>query len=233
VKLSVIIPAFNATRYMAEALKSVLAQLPTDSEVLVIDDGSTDDTAAMAESYGPPIRVIRAAHGGIAASVNRGLEEARGALIASIDADDRWHPGKTALQMAALEADPSLDLVFGYVHQFLSPELTDTDTGRYEITDEPISGLNRGSMLMRREAWQRVGLFRTELLLGEFIEWYARALDAGLKTRVLPDVVYERRVHGTNTVIREREAYGDYVRVVKATMDRRRARAREVEESGR
>lgn len=228
-KLSVIVPAYDVARYIAEALRSVLVQLPRDAEVLVVDDGSRDDTAAIAESFGAPVRVIRAQHAGIGATVNRAMSEGDGELIACIDADDRWCPDKLALQFAALDADPSLDMVFGHVRQFLSPEVT--DAARFTFTGEPMPGLHRGSMLIRREAWDRVGPMETELLLGEFIGWYARAIDAGLKMRMLSDVVYERRVHGGNTVIREREAYGDYLRVVKATLDRRRARTRAAEES--
>ena len=224
VKLSVVMPAFNHARYIVEAIDSVLGQIPGDAELLVVDDGSSDETAALAERIGPPVRVIGAEHAGIGATMNRGIAEARGALIASIDADDRWLPGKMALQLAALDTDPLLDVVFGYVRQFVSPEVT--DRARYELTGEPMAGLVRGTMLIRREAWDRVGPMETDLVLGEFISWYARAVDAGLNMRMLPDVVYERRVHGRNTVIREREAQGDYIRVVKAALDRRRARAR-------
>jgi glycosyltransferase involved in cell wall biosynthesis len=225
VKLTVVIPAYDAARYLGEAVESVLAQIPAAAEVLVVDDGSSDDTVALAESFGPPVRVIRAGHGGVGATINRGMSEATGTLIAFIDADDRWCPGKLALQLDALDADSSLDIVFGHVRQFLSPEVT--DGARFEFSGKPMPGLHRGTMLLRRDAWDRVGPMDTDLVLGEFISWYARAIDAGLKTRMLPDVVYERRVHGRNTVIREREAYGDYLRVVKATMDRRRGLSRE------
>jgi glycosyltransferase involved in cell wall biosynthesis len=223
VKLSVVVPAFDAARYIAEAIESVVGQIPPESEVIVVDDGSSDDTAAIAESFGSPVRVIRAEHGGIGAAVNRGMAEARGAMIASIDADDRWLPRKMELQLAALEHDPSLDMVFGHVRQFVSPEITDPE--RFAIAGTAMPGLHRGMMLIRREAWDRVGALETDLAVGEFISWYARAMDAGLRMRMLAEVLYERRVHGRNTVIREREAYGDYLRVVKATMDRRRARA--------
>jgi glycosyltransferase involved in cell wall biosynthesis len=221
VKLSVVIPAFDCARYIGEALESVLAQVGGDAEVLVVDDGSRDATAAVAESFGSSVRVIRGAHVGIGATVNHGMREARGAVLALIDGDDRWLPRKMALQLAALDAEPLLDIVFGHVRQFLSPEVS--DVGRYAFTSEPMAGLHRGAMVIRRDAWQRVGPMETDLVLGEFIGWYARAIDAGLKTRMLPDVVYERRVHGLNTVLRERDMYGDYVRVIKATMDRRRA----------
>ncbi|HEV7766893.1 MAG TPA: glycosyltransferase family A protein [Thermoanaerobaculia bacterium] len=223
-KLSVVIPTYNVSRYITESLQSVLAQLPSDAEVIVVDDGSTDDTAAIAESFGAPVRVIRAAHAGIGATVNRGFAEARGTLIAGIDADDRWLPRKMSRQLAALDADPSLDVVFGHVRQFVSPEVRDPE--RFAITDEPMPGLHRGTMVLRAAAWHRVGPMETDLILGEFISWYSRAIDADLKMLMLPDVVYERRVHGNNTVIQARDAYGDYLRVVKATLDRRRARAR-------
>lgn len=229
--LSVVIPAFDAALYIAEAIESVLSQIPPDAEVIVVDDGSSDETAAVASTFGSRVRVIRAAHAGIAATVNRGMSEASGALIASIDADDRWLPGKMALQLAALDADPSLDAVFGYVRQFLSPDVT--DTARFVFTGEPMAGLLRGAMVVRREVWERVGLMETGLTVGEFISWYTRAVDAGVKMRMLPEVVYERRVHGRNTVIREHEAQGDYLRIVKATIDRRRAALRKAMAEGR
>ena len=227
-KLSVVIPAYNTARFIAEALGSVLAEIDRDTEVIVVDDGSTDDTAAIAESFGPPVRVLHATHQGIGATVNRAMSEARGALIATIDADDRWLPGKTALQLAALDADPSLDAVFGHVRQFLSPEMT--GPARFAFSGEPMPGLIRGTMIVRREAWDRVGPIETGLAAGEFIGWYARAVDAGLRTRMLPDLVYERRVHGNNTATAG-NTQDDYLRVVKATMDRRRARLRQAQEN--
>jgi glycosyltransferase involved in cell wall biosynthesis len=229
VSVSVVIPAYDTASYIAEALESVVSQLGRDAEVIVVDDGSVDDTAAIAESFGPPVRVIRIAHAGIGPAVNRGIREARGELLASIDADDRWCPGKMALQLAALDADPSLDAVFGHVRQFLSPEIVDRT--RFDFTGDPMPGIIRGTMVIRREAWDRVGAIETDLAVGEFISWYARALDAGLKTRMLPDVMYERRVHARNTVVRERDAYGDYLRVAKSAIDRRRARLRAAEGS--
>jgi glycosyltransferase involved in cell wall biosynthesis len=217
------VPAFNTAAYIAEALESVLAQIGGDDEVIVVDDGSTDDTAAVASRY--PVRVIRAPHRGIGATINAAMREARGELIASIDADDRWLPGKMQRQLAVLDADPSIDAVFGHLRQFLSPE---ADRDRFDFRTDAIPGLGRGTMVIRREAWARAGEMEVHLSAGEFVSWYARAIDAGLNMHMLPDVVYERRVHGRNTVIRERETANlDYVRLVKATLDRRRAAARE------
>lgn len=221
--LSVIVPAYNAERTLAEALDSVLAQTPRDAEVIVIDDGSTDRTIEVAETFGSLLRIIRAPHSGIAATVNRGMREARGKLIASIDADDRWLPHKLERQLAAIDADPSIGAVFGYVRQFLSPEMSD-QRWRFAFSDDPMPGLQRGVMLMRREVWGRVGEMETHLTAGEFVSWYARAVDAGVTMQMIPDVVYERRIHGNNTVLRERATVpSNYLRLVKSTLDRRRA----------
>jgi glycosyltransferase involved in cell wall biosynthesis len=221
--LSVIVPAYNSERTLAEALESVLAQTPRDAEVLVIDDGSTDHTIAVAETFAYLVRVVRAPHAGIAATFNRGMQEARGRVIASIDADDRWLPHKLERQLAALDAEPSIGAVFGFVRQFLSPELMD-QRWRFAFSDEPMPGLHRGVMLMRREVWDRVGEMETNLTAGEFVSWYARAVDAGINMQMIPDVVYERRVHDNNTVVRERATVpSNYLRLVKATLDRRRA----------
>ncbi|MBM4035209.1 MAG: glycosyltransferase [Planctomycetes bacterium] len=107
-RVSVIIPAFNAERYLRETLQSVLAQTYRDLEVIVVDDGSTDGTAALAETFASevaqasrlcPVRVIRQANAGPSAARNRGIREARGELIAFLDSDDLWLPDKLAEQV--------------------------------------------------------------------------------------------------------------------------------------
>jgi glycosyltransferase involved in cell wall biosynthesis len=219
--LSVVIPAYNVERYIGEALESVLSQVPAGAEVLVLDDESTDTTAAVAERFAPRVRVLREPHRGIAGTFNRGMREARGEIIASIDADDRWLPQKLERQLAVMAADPAVDVVFGYLRQFVSPEVDDT---QFLVPAEAIPGIQRGVMLMRRSAWDRVGEMDEHLRAGEFVSWYARAKDAGLVEQILRDVVYERRIHGRNTVLTHRdEAHRDYLRIVKATLDRRRA----------
>jgi glycosyltransferase involved in cell wall biosynthesis len=221
IALSVIVPAYNCESYIGEALESVLAGTTSDEEILVVDDGSTDETAVVAEGFAPRVRVIRGPHRGIGATFNRGMSEARGALIGSCDADDRWLPGKLQLQRAALEADPALGAVFGHVRQFLSPEVE--DRLRFSISEQPVPGIHRGVMLMRRQAWERVGEMETEFLVIEFGSWYARAVDAGIRRLMLPNVVYERRVHGRNSVLQDRDAtHRDYLRMVRATIERRR-----------
>jgi glycosyltransferase involved in cell wall biosynthesis len=97
--VSVVIPCYNGAKFLRETLDSVLAQTYPVLEVLVIDDGSTDDSAAIAESFGPPIRVIRQPNQGESVARNRGIDEAKGEWIAFLDADDLWDAQKIHKQM--------------------------------------------------------------------------------------------------------------------------------------
>jgi len=105
--VTVVIPAFNASRTIAATLDSVVAQTYDTLEILVVDDGSTDSTAEIVLAYrdcDPRITLIKQANGGVAAARNTGIKAARGHYIAPIDADDLWHPTKIAKQMAVLLA---------------------------------------------------------------------------------------------------------------------------------
>ena len=220
--ISVIIPAYNARRYLAEAVGSVLAQSRPATEVIVADDGSTDGTAAELDRFGARITRLRRDHGGAAAARNAGIQISKGQFIAFLDADDVWLPEKLAVQMQAFAADPNLDLVFGHVRQFVSPELSDAERSNLICDSAPLPGFSSGTMLIRKSALLRVGEFDPRFAAGEFIDWYSRAREAGLKKKMLAEVVYRRRLHRHNHGILERSARQDYLKVIKQTLDRRR-----------
>ncbi len=110
-RVSVVIPTYNSAELVVEAVRSVLAQTRPAAEVLVVDDGSTDDTADQLAAFGPPVRVIRKENGGVSSARNRGVAEASGERIAFLDADDVWHPRKLETQLGVLEAHPDLGLL--------------------------------------------------------------------------------------------------------------------------
>ena len=111
-RVSVIIPAYNRADLLPQAIASVLAQTYRDFEVIVVDDGSTDDTAAVAEQFGRAVRVIRQANAGEGAARNRGIVAATGELIAFLDSDDLWLPTKLARQVDFFKNDLSIGLVY-------------------------------------------------------------------------------------------------------------------------
>ena len=110
--VSVLIPCYNREGSLPAAVESALVQTAPPEEVVVVDDGSTDGSAAVAEGFGPPVRVVRQANGGAAAARNRGLDECRGEWVAFLDSDDVWAPDKLERQLAAAAAAPDADLVF-------------------------------------------------------------------------------------------------------------------------
>ena len=106
-RISVVIPTFNQSGYLAEALDSVLTQTFADYEIIVVDDGSTDGTASLLRTYGDRIRVISQDNRGAGAARNRGLETACGRYIAFLDHDDIWHPDKLKVQYEFMVAHPA------------------------------------------------------------------------------------------------------------------------------
>jgi glycosyltransferase involved in cell wall biosynthesis len=222
--ISVLIPAYNAAPYLAEAIDSAFGQTHQPVEVIVVDDGSEDGTEAVARAYGDRIFFERLEHRGIGSARNRAVELSHGDYLAFLDADDRFLPTKLEHQLAALESDSELDIVFGFIHEFISPDVPPETqaTMRRPAPASPWTGPN--VMLIRREAFDRVGAFSTDFRVGEGIDWYARAAEAGLKSLMLREVVLERRLHGQNSSVREPQSRSDYLQVVRSAVERRRAR---------
>jgi len=101
-EVSVVIPTYNSARYLTEAIDSVLAQSFKDFEVLVIDDGSTDETESLIQRYGAEVRYVRQQNSGVAIARNRGIEQSRGRYVSFLDADDTWSASKLERQLAAM-----------------------------------------------------------------------------------------------------------------------------------
>ena len=221
-RVTVMIGVYNGARYLGEAIDSVLAQTHPATELIVVDDGSEDESGAIAEAYGPPVRCIRQENGGMAAARNRAIREATGDYFAFLDADDRFRPDKLERQLAMFAEDPQLDVVFGHVTEFVSPELDDEAIELLRPPKHDAPWPTPNLMLVRRDSFFRVGEFSTELKVGIGVDWYARAAEQGLKSAVPPIVVLERRLHAENNGIRQRQAKPQYLHVLKAALDRRR-----------
>lgn len=220
--VSVVMPVHNSERYVVEAVESVLGQHYQRLELILVDDGSTDGSADLARRFGTALRYEYQANAGQSAARNRGIQLARGPLLAFLDDDDYWSTEKLTLQVAALTTDPSIDAVFGHVRQFVSPDLDPEAAGRVRYHAEVMPGYVPGTMLIRREAFDRVGPFDPQWRVGEFVHWYAQAIESGLRTVLLPDIVLHRRLHDDNSGIKHRAESVQYVRILKAALDRRR-----------
>lgn len=220
--VSVLITAYNAENYLAEAIESALGQTYPNVEVVVVDDGSDDGTWDVVQRY-PQLKAVRQERGGIGAARNVAVAMATGDFLTFLDADDRFPPDKLEIQLREFEADPSLEAVYGHVREFVSPDLSPEEAARIRPAVDYHESHLSGVMVIRRAAFDRVGAWKVGLKVGTGVEWYTRSVEAGVRTTVLPDVLLERRLHLSNNGLQQADHRLQYASIIKAALDRRRA----------
>lgn len=213
--VSVVLPVFNGARFLGEAIRSVVGQDYRLVELIVVDDGSTDGSAEIVRTVAPESVLIQQENAGPSAARNSGLAIARGDYLAFIDADDVWPPGKILRQLHVLINEEAADVTLGLTRCLLSDG----------TLSEPRFFMQLGCGLYHREAFERVGRFDAAVQRSEDIEWFTRAREAGLKFRVTEDVTLYYRLHEDNLTRGTDAADLGYVRIMKQSLDRRRARA--------
>lgn len=216
VLISVVIPVFNGERHIAEAVASVRGQGHDPLEIIVVDDGSTDGTRAAIESLaGPDLRYVRQENAGPSAARNRGIALARGDVLAFIDADDLWWPGRLDAQLPHLAPDNGVDVVLGLIQFF-----RDGPGGRE--MQEPIFNFHFGGGLFRRGVFSRVGPLREDLWFAEDIDWFNRLRESGVPLRILDGVALLYRRHEGNMTRRLTEARKGLLTAARRSLARRR-----------
>jgi glycosyltransferase involved in cell wall biosynthesis len=197
--VSCVIPAYNAERYLDRALNSVLEQSRPPQEIIVVDDGSMDGTAAVLEAYGSRLRVVRQENAGPAAARNRGIRMAAGELICFQDADDEWHRDKLAKQLALFDACPAVGVCITRLRNVWAQHL-DADRRALEAhasaNDPP--GYVFQTSLIRRDVFAHAGMLDEKLRRAEDVEWFTRVRDAGIELAIVPEVLVYRHLHGAN-----------------------------------
>jgi glycosyltransferase involved in cell wall biosynthesis len=202
--VSVMMPVYNAERYLAEAVESILGQTFADFEFLIVDDGSTDRSGAMLERYAARdqrVRVARLPHGGIVAARNHALSRARAEFCAVMDADDVALPQRLARQVDYLRTHPDIVCVGSAVH-FIDPAgrfLRDAHPGMEHeaIEERALAGdcpLNHPSVMMRRAAVEAVGGYRSGFEPAEDHDLFLRLGEVG-RLANLPEVLMKYRQH--------------------------------------
>ena len=223
--VSVIVPVYNCERYVTEALESILEQSVRPAEVLVIDDGSTDDTARVLKDFGRSIRVITQTNRGIAATRNVGITEATHSLLGFLDADDLLTPRSLECRLERLHAPDEPDAVFGRTEQFVSPDVDPARASRFRIPEESQPGGIFSTLLVRRASFDNVGLIDESFKAGAEIDWISRARLAGLRFVDIDEVSMRRRIHEDNHSTRFAAKNEELLRVVNAHRRRSLGRA--------
>jgi len=215
--VSVVVPCHNDAAYIAEALTSILTQSRPPAEIIVVDDGSTDDSMARLASFGEAITVVSQPNQGAAAARNAGIARARQPLIAFLDGDDAWPKASLAARLDR-RAETRAELVFGAVRQCLD------EVGPQAPSPSPaMPGRLAGSLLVARELFEKVGLFDECLPTAETIDWLSRAQALGVTEAMVPEVVLYRRIHKTNMMRTRPDVDRNALTVLRRAVMRRRA----------
>ena len=220
--VSVIIPVYNGARYLGAALESVFAQTYREFEVIVVDDGSTDESGVIAQGFSD-VRYLQQTNQGVAAARNHGLEAARGEFFAFLDQDDLWTPDKLKLQVEYLLSHPDVGYTLTQQKYFLDPGGTLPAWFRKELFDSVHTGWVLGTLVVRRTIFEQIGNFATGYSAANDSDWFFRAKAAGIPMAVMPELLLLKRIHDANDSARAKEILSELLKVVKTSLNRQRS----------
>jgi len=222
--IDVIIPVHNGEEFLAQALDSIRNQTYTDHTTIVVDDASTDTTAAIARSF-DGVSVVQPGRVRPAGALNAGLGTSTAGYLAFLDTDDLWTPKKLELQIRYLLENQGVDAVFGATHQFTSSKSVAT-AETMQWLGEPQVSFSLQSLLIKRDSLFKVGQFNTDPHINHLIDWYSRALSENLIFKWIPDTLVYRRVHAQNmTRIDRSNVFKGYFGALKLKLDQQRSQA--------
>lgn len=219
--VSVIVPIYNGEEFLAEALTSIFAQEVRSLDVIAVDDGSTDTSAQIAQSF-DAVRYVYQPHQGIAAARNRGVQLAQGEFVAFLDQDDLWMPHKLRVQLDFLRQHPDIDLVLARERGFVIPGLPTPEWLPAEALTARETTVP-GAWLVRRRLFERVGDFQPRFRIACELDWFLRARDMGAQFAVLPETLLLKRIHTMNYSADTRVGMGEMMAILKVSIERRRA----------
>jgi len=226
VRISVVVPVYNGERFLAEALLALRRQSLPAAEVIAVDDGSTDGSAAVLAAF-PEVRAVRQPNAGCADARNRGVALAAHETIAFLDQDDLWLPERLERGAAVLANDPTIGFVVCATENFLTPGLNVVPNWLDpRMLDVPQHGFGTCALMVRRATFDAVGPFDPSKVPIDDSDWLVRALDLGTRYVHLNDVLVRRRIHERNLsgALRGTPAHGPAMaQILHASLKRRRA----------
>ncbi|HTY45071.1 MAG TPA: glycosyltransferase family A protein [Patescibacteria group bacterium] len=195
--VSVVMPVYNGQRYLSAALKSVFEQQYPAFEVIVVDDGSVDASAAIATSFSG-VRYIYQENQGVACARNAGISASKGEFVAFIDQDDLWLPNKLSVQMQYLIDNPEIEYVLANKQVFLEDGQSKPGWLKDAFLKDKTTGFLPGTLVARKYLFEKVGMFDPAYEASSDSDWFFRANDCGVKKAVMPKVLLLKRVHNSN-----------------------------------
>jgi len=198
--IDVIIPVYNGAAYISEAIASIQAQTWHNLTIIVVDDGSEDDTASVVEKLAlsdKRITLYKRKHSGVSSAINYALSVATANYVSFLDADDLWLPQKLEQQFKCL-TENKVAICFCLLQEFESDN--ETEIGQqFKARPNPLKGYSKTTFLGNKSVFEKYGLFNEDIATGDFIEWFSRALRAEEPFVMIDEVFSARRIHNSNT----------------------------------
>jgi glycosyltransferase involved in cell wall biosynthesis len=216
--VTVIVAAYNGERFLSQALESVFSQDYDPFEVVFVDDGSTDGTGEIAQSF--PVRYLHQENQGLPAARNAALRVARGEFVAFADDDDLLPPSKLTVQALFLSTHPGTGCVLGRQEWIVEDGVQAPELKRDPIFGE-LGGIQLVSAMFRRAVLDGLGGFDPTYRYAEDRDLFVRMRERGVEIEVLPEVVLHKRLHGSNMTMNRPESH-PLLRSLKEKLERER-----------
>jgi len=215
--ISVIIPVFNCERYLRQAIESVISQNYKPLEIIIVDDGSTDNSASVAKKFSF-IKYIYQENSGAAAARNKGLSLVQGEYITFLDSDDLYINDSLSLLSNYLSQNPTVDIVEGRLQQIYQNK----KTGKFEVKFQPFYHCLLGCSIFRKSVFKKVDNFEERLTYIDDVDWFTRAWELDIKKYRLDFTSLYYRKHENNLTNNTKGKSQDITLHFKLKLDRQR-----------
>jgi glycosyltransferase involved in cell wall biosynthesis len=221
--VSIIVPVHNGEKFLSEALDSLLRQDYDEYEIIVVDDGSTDSTSAIARSYGSTIRFFQLPESkGPGYARNYAIRESKGAFLGFIDSDDMWTHNKLTAQLNYLKLNPWADFVISR----MTPQLEGNQEWPFSLNSDHYLNDNvallLSATLIKKQSFLKVGWFDSQLATAEDVDWFTRASDIKLRRGVVDEVLLIKRIHSANVSLYSGNTNRDLFKALRRSVSRKK-----------
>jgi len=219
--IDIIIPVYNGAAFIGEAIASIQAQTFKNFKVMIVDDGSNDDTVEIVLNLAKTdrsISLIKQEHRGVQAALNKGISGSIAQYIAFLDADDLWHPRKLEKQLAYITTNKT-EFCFCLMQEF-EDKSTLSEITKHKARTGPMKGFHKSAFLANRKVFDKYGLFDETVGIGDFVEWYSRVIRTQNSVGMIEEALAYRRIHDTNTMLKADK--NSFLNILKKHLDESR-----------